>query len=175
MAERVALLAEGSVVGTEVLDGPSLAAGLPATAVSSAGSATAQSGTSLDDVMRQHLLAALTQTAWNISRTAALLGISRNTLRARIEKYGLRTYHRSPARSRPKPAAEGRHNRPTPESVPVPGRIRWERRRITLLVAELMAQASRDEPSSNSRELEALTEKVGSFGGHVHELGQNGI
>ena len=174
MAERVALLAEGSVVGTEVLDGPSLAAGLPATAVSSAGSATAQSGTSLDDVMRQHLLAALTQTAWNISRTAALLGISRNTLRARIEKYGLRTYHPS-APFQAKPAAEGRYNRPTPESVPVPGRIRWERRRITLLVAELMAQASRDEPSSNSRELEALTEKVGSFGGHVHELGQNGI
>src|SRR5215475_2156723 len=69
MAERVALLAEGSVVGTEVLDGPSLAAGLPATAVSSAGSATAPSATTSNDVMRQHLLAALTQTAWNISRT----------------------------------------------------------------------------------------------------------
>jgi transcriptional regulator of acetoin/glycerol metabolism len=36
--------------------------------------------------MREHVLAALTQTKWNISRTAALLGISRKTLRARIDE-----------------------------------------------------------------------------------------
>src|SRR5688572_11335167 len=45
---------------------------------------------SLDDAMREHLVEVLTQTSWNISRTAALLGISRNTLRARMDKYGLR-------------------------------------------------------------------------------------
>jgi len=41
-------------------------------------------------VEREHLLEALRQTNWNISRAAARLGISRNTLRYRMEKYGLR-------------------------------------------------------------------------------------
>jgi two-component system, NtrC family, response regulator AtoC len=45
---------------------------------------------SLDDAMREHLVEVLTQTGWNISRTAALLDISRNTLRARMDRYGLR-------------------------------------------------------------------------------------
>jgi transcriptional regulator with AAA-type ATPase domain/TolB-like protein len=39
---------------------------------------------------RQHLLEVLTQTGWNISRTAGILGITRNTVRARIAKHGLR-------------------------------------------------------------------------------------
>jgi DNA-binding NtrC family response regulator len=38
---------------------------------------------------QEHLLVALRQTDWNISRAAARLGISRNTLRYRIEKYHL--------------------------------------------------------------------------------------
>src|SRR5213078_789656 len=46
---------------------------------------------SLDNAMREHLVDVLTQTSGNISRTAALLGISRNTLRARMDKYGLRS------------------------------------------------------------------------------------
>ena len=41
------------------------------------------------DVEREHLLETLRQTNWNISRAAARLGVSRNTLRYRIEKYGL--------------------------------------------------------------------------------------
>ena len=45
---------------------------------------------SLGDAMREHLRVTLEQTGWNISRTAAALGISRNTLRARMEKLGLR-------------------------------------------------------------------------------------
>src|SRR5713226_9496042 len=80
MIERVALLAEDVVVSAEVLELPSGTPPHPA-----APSATAPPA-SLEDAMRDHLLAALTQTGWNISRTAALLGISRNTLRARIEK-----------------------------------------------------------------------------------------
>jgi transcriptional regulator with AAA-type ATPase domain/TolB-like protein/Tfp pilus assembly protein PilF len=39
---------------------------------------------------RQHLAEALARTGWNISRTAAILGITRNTVRARIAKHGLR-------------------------------------------------------------------------------------
>src|SRR5882762_5325982 len=47
-------------------------------------------GGSLDDAVRDRLVEVLHRTSWNISRSAALLAISRNTLRARIEKYGLR-------------------------------------------------------------------------------------
>lgn len=39
---------------------------------------------------RQHLSDALDRTGWNISRTAAILGITRNTVRARIARHGLR-------------------------------------------------------------------------------------
>lgn len=42
------------------------------------------------DLERRRLSEALTRTGWNISRTAAELGIARNTLRARIARYGLR-------------------------------------------------------------------------------------
>ena len=43
----------------------------------------------LDDFERSHLLAALACSAWNTSQAARVLGIARNTLRYRIEKYGL--------------------------------------------------------------------------------------
>jgi transcriptional regulator with AAA-type ATPase domain/class 3 adenylate cyclase/tetratricopeptide (TPR) repeat protein len=39
---------------------------------------------------RQHLSDVLAHTGWNISRTAAILGITRNTVRARIARHGLR-------------------------------------------------------------------------------------
>src|SRR2546422_9531928 len=42
------------------------------------------------DWERRNLSDALAQTGWNISRTAAMLDITRNTVRARIAKYGLR-------------------------------------------------------------------------------------
>ena len=42
------------------------------------------------EVERQRLTDALERTGWNISRTAAALGITRNTVRARIARYGLR-------------------------------------------------------------------------------------
>jgi DNA-binding NtrC family response regulator len=44
----------------------------------------------VDDFERTQLLAALASAAWNTSQAARILGIARNTLRYRIEKYGLR-------------------------------------------------------------------------------------
>ena len=40
---------------------------------------------------RNNLIEALQRTKWNITRTAVLLGLSRNTVRARIQRYGLRS------------------------------------------------------------------------------------
>ena len=169
MAERVALLAEGSVVSADILDLPPPAAVAPPPAP-----AEVASQGSLQDAMRGHLLAALTQTGWNISHTAALLGISRNTLRARIEKYGLRT-DAAPAAALRRPAAEAKPARIAPESTPAPTRIRWERRRITLLRAELVPQGEGQGPPGNSRELETLMDKARGFGGQIDDVGQNAI
>jgi DNA-binding NtrC family response regulator len=99
--ERVALLSEGTLVTAEVL-------GLPETSRAELTDAALEERTvPLDDavgsVEREHLLQALRQTNWNISRAAALLGISRNTLRYRLEKYGLRPGVSPPPR-RPFPA-----------------------------------------------------------------------
>src|SRR5438105_6145264 len=53
----------------------------PTTAAPSGGSAS-----SLDDAVRDRVIDVLAQTGWNISRTAALLGIPRNTLRPPLQK-----------------------------------------------------------------------------------------
>jgi len=43
----------------------------------------------LTGIERQALLQALRSNGWNVSRAARALGISRDTLRYRIEKHGL--------------------------------------------------------------------------------------
>ena len=47
-------------------------------------------GIVLDDVERRLLWQALQAADWNRTRAAQLLGVSRDTLRYRIEKHGLR-------------------------------------------------------------------------------------
>ena len=51
--------------------------------------ALAETGGTLDDVERRHLLHALGQTDWNVTQAAKLLGISRDTLRYRMERHRL--------------------------------------------------------------------------------------
>jgi DNA-binding NtrC family response regulator len=46
-------------------------------------------GQTLEELERRALLDALRQTGWNVSRAARVLGISRDTLRYRIDKFGL--------------------------------------------------------------------------------------
>ena len=169
--ERVALLSEAAVVTTDMLG----LAGSSSAAPRETG--RGEEGVSLEDAVRDHLLEVLGQTHWNISRAAALLGISRNTLRSRIEKHGLR-----PGGSVPSP--RGRAARPAagagrvPEvaqgAIPPPT-IRWEPRRLTLLRAALGGPHQADSPLSTSRALEVMVEKVQSFGGRVEEMGASGL
>jgi DNA-binding NtrC family response regulator len=84
LMEQAVLLADSSVLEprhlhlTPVLaEPPGHPAGLP------------QEGMRLDEVERGLLVGALQKTGWNISQAARLLGISRDTLRYRIDKYGL--------------------------------------------------------------------------------------
>jgi len=188
--ERAALQADGPTVSArhlELREEASLASG----AARALGGAP---GASMDDAMRDHLRATLEQTGWNISRTAAILRISRNTLRARIEKLGLRSGVDTQAETQvdeqgqavsvttgPSAAPEAvvvpvkAAAAPTPQgSITLPP-IRWQRRRITLLRASLTVPETDDELPETSRVLELLVDKIHTFGGRVEELGHTGL
>jgi DNA-binding NtrC family response regulator/tetratricopeptide (TPR) repeat protein len=148
---------------------------------------------------RERLLEALTRTRWNISQTAEILEITRNTVKARIQKYGLQSPRGAPAKpsgptgappaqiTPPSPAATVPARRPpspapTPvvaavpkamPGAPAPG-VRWTRRRVTLLRARVRSEA----PISlavTTRVLEAVIERVQSFGGRVDSVGSQGL
>src|SRR6267143_652224 len=118
LMERLALLDADGEISASALGLPEAHAPEPAAPVE-------EGGASLDDAVRDRLIEVLRRTTWNSSRSAALLGISRNTLRARIEKYGLRRDEPSAA-----PAPRPTPRRPAPAAVPapraaVPAPLRW--------------------------------------------------
>src|SRR5437016_3698865 len=120
------------------------------------------------------LTRALEQTSWNVSRTAAQLGISRNTLRHRIAKYGLVPPVSAPFRR------GGRHElrkstRPLPQTGVSDSKaeravdeIRYEHRVLGFL--RIAA-----EPSDISSRIVDVVEKVSMYGGRVVERGSSGI
>jgi len=173
--ERVALLAESEVVTGDMLELQAAAVAGPAAAPA----APAPGPVSLDDAMRDHMVAVLTQTGWNISRTAALLGISRNTLRARIEKYALRQGESTaPIQQRVTPIAVPLPTTAAPPSVPAPASLslRWDRRRVALLRAILVPASEEPEaPRDTSRTLDAIIEKIASFGGRPEGVSPTGV
>jgi len=176
--ERAALLAEESVITSEHLELGDAASpsGAPVP-----GPADAARLLSLGEAMREHLRATLDQTGWNISRTAAILSISRNTLRARMEKLGLREGGAAVRRDARPPA--GRPAAAPPPSGAAPGlvsrtalpTVRWAPRRIALMRVVLLVPETGDVLSDAARALETLIEKVRSFGGRVEALGQRAL
>ncbi|MGH7277415.1 MAG: sigma-54 interaction domain-containing protein, partial [Candidatus Rokuibacteriota bacterium] len=164
LMERVALLADVADVTTDTLALPSMTPRHPPP------ERQAGDESSLDDAVRQRITAVLEQTRGNISRAAARLEISRNTLRARMAKYGIGTVlagHTERARS----------SMPAPitrvEAKPLP--VRWERRRVALLRATLVVPAGADVPYATSRILETVIEKVRTLGGRLDGVGPAGI
>ncbi len=172
LMERVALLSLENEVTAEMLALPGAPRAEPEVP------ARADRASSLDDAVRHRVAEVLQQTSWNISRSAALLGISRNTLRARIEKYGL--HAGEPTRS-PRRAAESAPRVPAvPAPSPVvapapPAPLRWERRRVTLLRAALVAAEESDPQLETSRALEVVVEKARTFGGRVEGMSPTGV
>jgi DNA-binding NtrC family response regulator/predicted ATPase len=178
--ERLALVSEAIEVGPETL-------GLPAPVT---GVARGRAGVTpmaplnevIGSVERAQLLEALQQTKWNISHAAARLQIARNTLRYRIEKYGLRRSAPPTPPGRPKPAPPGPAvpltisvREPSAALVIAPT-IRWEKRRLSLLRATLGPEAPAHEPPLDlSRALEVLVDKLVSFGGRIEELSPSGL
>jgi tetratricopeptide (TPR) repeat protein/DNA-binding protein Fis len=155
--ERVALLSDGDEI-TEVMLDFLAPDEIDGAAVEAAGER------SLEDAVRARIEAALLAGGGNIRRTAAALGISRNTLRARMDKYGLR--HRD--RNLPGGSSSMPETMPTPAPWTVAS---WDSRRLAFLRVKLLASA----PGEGSRTLEMVVDKVRAFGGRIEESGPSGV
>ncbi len=166
--ERAALLAPSPEVTAAVLaltDGP---------ATAPKGVDRPAPGFPLDTAVQQHVEAALDKTGWNISRTAAILGISRNTLRSRIRKFGLRSSvvtQGAAAVPLSTPIADVQDVVSSGEAPTVSrkGALRWERRRIAALATSLEGSADMAAFQLASTQYD-LIEKLQSFGARVEEL-----
>jgi DNA-binding NtrC family response regulator/tetratricopeptide (TPR) repeat protein len=192
--ERVALLSEASAVTPEVL-------GLPAAAASAAATAAGPEpgppesralASALGSVERTHLVEALRQTAGNVTRAAAQLGISRDTLRYRMVKHGLgREDPEQPTPARGRAIRSGRAQAAEPSLEPAeprepvraaspvetgaPRAVRWEGRRLAFLRSALVLPTDADPGISPSRALDTLGEKIQTFGGRIEEMSPTGI
>src|SRR5713101_2187222 len=161
--ERAALFADSPVVTEAMLEplsaeGPHSGAPAPS---ARAGAVTPE------EAMRQHLLRVLEESAGNISHAAARLGIARNTLYARLEKYGVRSHHPFPRRRSRLETA--------PPPAPTGTRIEWESRGITLLRADVVGLEGLESGSRTSQVLDGVIDKLETFGGRVEELTPTGV
>ena len=88
--EQATLLADGPVIVTAALPFCTLLGGDPALGPATpTGSQGASSGQTLDQIEKDVLTQALNRSGWNVTHAARILGISRDTLRYRIDKHGL--------------------------------------------------------------------------------------
>jgi tetratricopeptide (TPR) repeat protein len=157
--ERVALLSERDEITGAMLDFLS-----PDDAVDPAVAADAADAGSLEGTLRARIEAALQASGGNIRRTAAALGISRNTLRSRMDKYRLRHHD----------VMRPRTLRPLPGSVPtvaLTAMPQWERRHLSFLRVKHVESPTVDV----GRALEAAGEKVRAFGGRIEETSPTGV
>jgi transcriptional regulator with AAA-type ATPase domain/tetratricopeptide (TPR) repeat protein len=168
--ERAALLAETSQVTAAMLDLKEEPPGAP----------RSPGGNSLDQAMRDHVRGVLDQTGGNITHAATTLGISRNTLRSRLKKLGLRPGGAPPApRTTGAPAesalpspvesADVRAMEAPPVSASGVVSFRWERRLITVLGVAL-AGPEEAAPFQFVPALERLIGKLRSFDARIEEV-----
>jgi DNA-binding NtrC family response regulator/tetratricopeptide (TPR) repeat protein len=176
--ERASLLADGTVLTGEMLQ----LAEAPASPARAAGAAAPRDVSvkrSVANLEEQLIVETLTETSWNISQTAQRLGISRNTLRARIRKYNLQ-----PGAPAPRPAAVPAAPvmrepvaapAPAIPSVPATAELSWETRRLTLLHVRLGARDAVYAGAEAARTVQMLVQKADAFGGRVIELATSGL
>lgn len=170
LIERAALLSDTPQVTAATLDLKEAPLTAPPVPLRGPGAGAA----SLDEAMRDHLQAVLDQTGGNITHTAAILGIARNTLRSRIRKLGLKGFGAvappSAAREGAPLAATGPAMEPEVTPAPRSAAVRWERRHVTLLRVALAATA--DESLFAGHLVSLAAEKALGFGGRIEALGQ---
>ena len=133
-----------------------------------------------EDGEQAALLRTLQETDWNISRTAERLGLTRNKVRYRIEKHRLRAGPAATPTAPPAPKATPAGERVSPVDAPVVSpppppfsraRLRWERRRVTMLRVAISPAGSGD----TTRLIEEFVDKISTFGGRVEELSASGL
>jgi DNA-binding NtrC family response regulator/tetratricopeptide (TPR) repeat protein len=184
--ERVALLGEESIVTAQRLDLTLPVASPPGPARREPRAAAPWASSDAEE--RQGILEALEVTGWNISRAAARLGLPRNTMRYRMERYGLERGASSPA---PGPVVPAPSEPPTPVDVPAavpaasvplsaieppgPSAVRWEHRRVTLLRTTMLAPRSETQVLDRYAALDLVVGKIAAFGGRLEELAATGI
>ena len=159
--ERVALLGDESMITAATLALP------VATTVEDQPSADSMPAHTSRDRMRAHLLEVLTETGGNISQTAVRLGVARNTVLARMARFGLnRSVPTQITRSRPRAERVAEATAATDVSAPrvATSRATWERRRVALLRVDIV---------DSSRALDDMVGKVETFDGDIVELGRN--
>jgi DNA-binding NtrC family response regulator/tetratricopeptide (TPR) repeat protein len=169
--ERVALVSDATLITPEIL---ALGGSAPVEA-RVARAAPPAPPEPAGEGERERLLQALRETGWNVTRAAVQLGVSRNTLRYRIEKYGLGAEAARPARG----AAGGapREAVATGDGARTarPALAQRERRRLTLLRAALVAPPGSEGSRPSRPALDLLVEKARSLGGRVDEVTATGI
>jgi len=117
------------------------------------------------EVMRDHLLAALAETGWNITHTAARLGVSRLTVRARIARFGLRDGD-APPLALPAPLEAGGAAGGRADVAALRGG--WHPRRLTVLRLRLLLPVGAEARAQAL--LDQFGDKVRSFRGRVEAL-----
>jgi transcriptional regulator with AAA-type ATPase domain/tetratricopeptide (TPR) repeat protein/ABC-type cobalamin/Fe3+-siderophores transport system ATPase subunit len=139
------------------------------------------------DHARDRLLEMLTRTGWNITRTAAALGTTRNTIKERIKRYQLQS-PRPASVTRPAPEAAitkaATVPAPTPLApdftpeddvrTPSPSRVQWTRRRLTLLRIQVRGD-SVVPLAITTRVLQSVIERVQSFGGRLESMSPHAV
>jgi transcriptional regulator with AAA-type ATPase domain/tetratricopeptide (TPR) repeat protein len=126
----------------------------------------------------------LEATAWNVSKAAAALGISRNTLRHRIAKYGLVPRVSFPFRRGSRLPPRGEAPAPAPPAVaerepaklappgPEMAEVRYTHRNVAFLRVLVPPEIARDPAAPRMIE---IVDKVVMYGGRVAERGASGI
>ncbi len=127
---------------------------------------------SVSELERGRLLEALRQTGWNVSRAAERLGISRNQVRYRIEKYRLRPGAELPRRGRRRPTAVSTPAAPEAGIAEAEdwSPSRWERRHLAFVCAALVAPGQPEDFPDASGVMASHVEKLRGFGGAVEEV-----
>jgi len=177
MMERVAVLSDARVVAADSLElGPPRGrrtTGSQHDDDLAHANETASLQHAVGEVERGRINEALHATGWNISRAAGRLGITRNTLRYRLRKYGLQAPSGPPAPSTP--ADPSLRGEPTPAQAQNAVNVQWDRRHVALLRADLVPASWTGPLPDAGPVLETLCEKIYTFGGQIEEVSPRGL
>jgi transcriptional regulator with AAA-type ATPase domain/predicted ATPase len=115
---------------------------------------------------RDELERALNETSWNVTRTAAMLGITRNTVRARIARAGLQRPDGPPPPDAPAAALSLTPARPAPLGL-LPKTTYWESRRLTFLRVSVAGGADVEVDQRVATQLDLAADKLREFRGRI--------